>query len=219
MNVIEFINSTSKGLTVKEVVLNMVVTLLIAMFIYFVYKMTYDGVMYSKSYNVTLVLVSVVTAMVMMVIGSNLALSLGMVGALSIIRFRAAVKDPKDIGFLFWGIAVGLASGTGSYMIAAVGSILIAIILFVLSFSKIDDLAYLLIVKGNELDETKIEEIVKNNSKKFRLKMRNISPMFNEIIYEVKLKQNQGEQLAKSISELDNSLSINIVSHDGEIAG
>lgn len=219
MNLIEFINSTSRGLTVKQVVLNMVITLVIAMFIYLVYEKTYDGVMYSKSFNVTIVLVSVVTAMVMMVIGSNLALSLGMVGALSIIRFRAAVKDPKDIGFLFWGIAVGLSAGTGSYMIAVVGSIVIAVIIGVLSYSKTDNSSYLFIVKGSNIEERSIEEILKHNCLKYKLKMRNISPMFNEIIFEIKLKQNKENDLIKAVNSLDNSLTINIVSHEGEIVG
>lgn len=219
MNILEFIDATSKGMTVSQVTLNMIVTLVVAMFIYLIYKVTYDGVMYSKSFNVTLVLVSVVTAMVMMVIESNLALSLGMVGALSIIRFRTSVKDPRDIGFLFWGIAVGLAAGTGSYMIAAIGSVVIAAILVILSYSKLDETSYLLIVKGDNVDEDNLEVILKKDVKKYKLKMRNTTPVSNEIIYEIKLEKGKSSALVRNVAQLGSELSINIVSHDGEIIG
>lgn len=218
MNLIDFLNSTSKGLTSGEVVFNMLMTLVIAMFIYWVYKKTYSGVMYSKSFNVTIVLVSTVTAMVMMVIGSNLALSLGMVGALSIIRFRAAVKDPKDIGFLFWGIAVGLSAGTGSYSIAITGSLVIAIVLFILNVKSID-YSYLLIIKGQNIDESLVTEIVETNFSKYKLRMKSDNDTFKEIIYEIRLNDVSEDDLISAIKDIKGVSIVNIVSHNGEITG
>ena len=113
---LKYLIENNVGISVTQILISMCITVLLSMFIYWVYKKTYSGVMYSKNFNITIMLISTVTSMVMMIIGSNLALSLGMVGALSIIRFRSAIKDPKDIGFLFWGIAVGLSTGTGIYI-------------------------------------------------------------------------------------------------------
>ena len=91
--------------TIENIIFNIVVTTLLGLFIYYVYKKTFSGVLYSQNFNVTIVMICVITAIVMMLIGNNLALSLGMVGSLSIIRFRTAIKEPRDIGFLFWAIA------------------------------------------------------------------------------------------------------------------
>ena len=218
-NLFDLLNITSIGLPDKEVILNMLVTILIAIFIYWVYKITYSGVMYSKSFNITIVLISSVTAMVMMVIGSNLALSLGMVGALSIIRFRSAIKDPKDVGFLFWGIAVGLSAGTGSYSIAVTSSLIIGIIIFILNINSIDDYSYLLIIKGSNIDEKVIKDIVNNHIKKLKLRMNNNNNGFKEIVYEVRFKNVNENDLIVELNNLEEVSTVNIISHNGEISG
>lgn len=218
-NLFDLLNITSIGLSDKEVIFNMLVTVLIAIFIYWVYKMTYSGVMYSKSFNITIVLVSTVTAMVMMVIGSNLALSLGMVGALSIIRFRSAIKDPKDVGYLFWGIAVGLSAGTGSYSIAITSSLIIGIIIFILNINSVDDFSYLLIIKGSNIDERAIKDIVDSHIKKFKLRMSNNNNGVKEIIYEVRLKNVNANDLIGELNSLEEVSIVNIISHNGEISG
>lgn len=117
---------------VIQIVLSLVICMLLSLFIYAMYKKTYSGVMYSKNFNLSIMLISIITCMIMMIISSNLAISLGMVGALSIIRFRSAIKDPKDIGYLFWAIGIGLATGTGVYMIGIIGSIFIALLLVIM---------------------------------------------------------------------------------------
>lgn len=222
MNTIDFLSflsSTSSSISVGQVVFNLLITLGIAMFIFWVYKRTYSGVMYSKSFNVTIILTSLVTAMVMMVIGSNLALSLGMVGALSIIRFRSAIKDPKDIGFLFWGITSGLASGTGSYTIAIAGSLVIAIILFIVDNYGEDEFSYLLIIRGMDIDESNLLEAIKKSTSKYKLKMKNHNELGQEIIYEVRIEGGNEEGLVKSIKSMGENLVVNIISHNGEITG
>jgi uncharacterized membrane protein YhiD involved in acid resistance len=219
LDLAEFLSSTSKGLSYERITFNMLMTLVLVIFIYWVYKKTYSGVMYSKNFNITIMLISTVTAMVMMVIGSNLALSLGMVGALSIIRFRAAIKDPKDIGFLFWGIAVGLSAGTGSYGIALIGSIIIAIILFVFNIPSNDEASYLLIIKGNDIKIDKVTEIIKKNVPKYKLRMKSTNPVSQEIIYEVNLRKVSEDELMKELKKIKQISTLNIVSHNGEVAG
>ena len=219
LDLFEYIRSTNAVLTITTVMMNMFVTVLIAMFIFWVYKRTYTGVLYSRSFNITLLLTSLVTAMVMMVIGTNLALSLGMVGALSIIRFRSAIKDPRDIGFLFWGIAAGLSAGTGSYVIAAVGSLIIAIILFLFERQQAAVYPYLLVVKGERIDEGALRDIVNRNVSRYSLRMKNLSKLGMEIIYEVRFQDGQEDHLLEEIQRLPDISIVNIVTYKGEIAG
>lgn len=219
VDLFDYIQKSNAVLTAGLVIINMFVTFLIASFIYWVYKKTYTGVMYSKNFNITLLLTSMVTAMVMMVIGTNLALSLGMVGALSIIRFRSAIKDPRDIGFLFWGIGAGLSAGTGSYLIALIGSIIIAIILFLFQRSASEIFPYLLVIKGSDIDEKNLGEIIRKSVQKSNLRMKNKDKLGSEIVYEIRFKHGQDDILLKDISELDKVSSVNIISYKGEVAG
>ena len=216
---LKYLIENNVGISVTQILISMCITVLLSMFIYWVYKKTYSGVMYSKNFNITIMLISTVTSMVMMIIGSNLALSLGMVGALSIIRFRSAIKDPKDIGFLFWGIAVGLSTGTGIYIIGIIGSIFIAFLLFIFDRGIYNDNCYLLIVKGNEINFDRIESIIKEHTNKFNLKMKNSTDIFTEATYEIKLKRNEDNEILRELKTIENIININIVSYNGEIAG
>ena len=216
---LKYLIENNVGISVTQILISMCITVLLSMFIYWVYKKTYSGVMYSKNFNITIMLISTVTSMVMMIIGSNLALSLGMVGALSIIRFRSAIKDPKDIGFLFWGIAVGLSTGTGIYIIGIIGSIFIAFLLFIFDRGIYNDNCYLLIVKGNDINFDKIESIIKEHTSKFNLKMKNSADISTEATYEIKLKRNEDNEILRELKTIENIININIVSYNGEIAG
>jgi uncharacterized membrane protein YhiD involved in acid resistance len=130
----EFLNppNTYQALTIERVTLSLCVTFGVTLFIFYVYRKTFSGVIYTRNFNVGLVLTGLVVSLVTLPISSNIALSLGMVGALSIVRFRTAIKDPADIVFTFWAIAVGIISGAGLYMIAIVGSPIIGFFLFVM---------------------------------------------------------------------------------------
>jgi hypothetical protein len=219
VNFLNYIQSANTMTSAGMVILNMSITMLVALFIYWVYKRTYTGVMYSKNFNITLLLTSMVTAMVMMVIGTNLALSLGMVGALSIVRFRSAIKDPRDIGFIFWGISAGLAAGTGSWLISVVGSLFIAIILLIFSKSSYEDYPFLLVIKGSEINEDKLRYLLMAYVQKYSLRMKNNTPSSSEIIYEVKFEEGKDIDLIKEIKNLEKISNVNIVSYKGEITG
>ena len=217
INIFDFITTKSVNVTFEHILINLLVTVVVALFIFWVYRKTYTGVIYSKEFNVTLVMVSMVTSMIMMVIGSNLALSLGMVGALSIVRFRSAIKDPKDIGFLFWAIASGLAAGTGSYLIVIVGSLVVAIVMFIINRDFGNIYPYIIIIKGQKIDEEKIRQIIEKNTIKSKLKMRSKSMEEEEIIYEISFKENEEKVLLDSFDDFSNILSVNILSYKGEI--
>lgn len=200
------------------ILLNLLMTLLAALIIGGVYKFTYSGVLYSRQFNLTVLLITMVTAMVIMIIGGNLTLSLGMVGALSIIRFRSAIKDPRDIGFLFWGIAVGLAMGTGAYLIGALGTLIIGLIMLAFNIKKLDDHAYVLVVKGSGLDPVTTNQAVKASVKKYRLKMQNLNGDMSELIFEVKIKKDVA-QVVKSLKEKTGADHVHLVTYNGEMNG
>ncbi len=215
-----YLLENNTNISIAEIAIGLIVSVILAFFIYFVYKKTYTGVMYSKNFNVTLLLITIITTMVMMIIGSNLALSLGMVGALSIIRFRTAVKDTKDSAYIFWAIAVGIACGSGIYSIAVLGSIVIAVILFFLSKGVMDDTTYLVIVHGNaDMDVDKVTGIVDSHCSKTNLKMKNITDSKIDITYEVSFKKGKDSELTAELRKVAGLASLNVVTYNGEIAG
>lgn len=212
----EFLNPPNayQALTVERVLLSLIVTFGVTLFIFFMYRKTFSGVLYTRNFNVGLVLTGLVVTLVVLPISSNIALSLGMVGALSIVRFRTAIKDPADIVFTFWAIAVGIISGAGLYMIAIVGSPVIGIFLFVLSranFRSSDP--YLLVV--NYANEA--EEAVQKAVPKHKLRSRTITPAGVELVVEVRMK-------AKDAPQVDELLKIKgvsnaaLVSYNADIA-
>jgi len=121
------------SITIERVILSLTISFAIGLFLFFMYRKTFTGVIYNRAFNISIVLTALIVTLVVIPISSNVALSLGTIGALSIIRFRTAVKDPKDIVFMFWAIAVGILSGAGLYIVAIIGTPMIGLFLFILS--------------------------------------------------------------------------------------
>ena len=140
--------TTSGALTLTDVIINFLAACIISVLIYISYKISHSGALYSQRFNVSLVMLTLVTTLVMNVIGNNIALSLGMVGALSIVRFRTAIKDSRDTVYIFWTIIVGICCGVGDYMVALIGSAVTFIVLFILGCIKNDN-RMLIIVRGS----------------------------------------------------------------------
>lgn len=209
----------SNVFSLETIVFNISVSLLLALFIFFVYKKTFRGVLYSHNFNVTIIMICLVTSMVMMLIGSNLAISLGMVGALSIVRFRAAIKEPRDIAFLFWAITIGLAAGSGTFIIAIIGSITVALVLFVFGTTSTIDNTYLLVIKGSELKVDGILDLLKQNKIPNKLRMKNTNQYQVEITFEIKLRKMKVDSLTDSLRECGNISEVHIVSYNGEVSG
>jgi len=205
--------------TVENVVFNLITTTVLALYLYFIYRRSFSGVIYSQSFNITLVMVCIITAIVMMTIGSNMALSLGLVGSLSIIRFRTAIKEPRDIAFLFWAIAIGLAAGTGEYLIAIAGSIIISLLLLLFNRVIYNNYSYLLVLKGSEIELDSVSNILKEYKIPNKFRLKTTRNTFEEATYEITLKSISTDKLIKSFYSIEGVEEVHIVSYNGEISG
>ena len=212
----EFMNPTNvyQDLTVERVLLSLVITFVITLFIFFMYRKTFSGVLYTRNFNVGLVLTGLVVNLVVLPISSNIALSLGMVGALSIVRFRTAIKDPADIVFTFWAISVGIINGAGLYMIAIVGAPVIAVFLFVLSRANFrSNDPYLLVVNYS----SEAEEAVQKAVPKHKLRSRTVNPSGVELILEVRMKAKDAPQVDE-LMKIKGVSNAALVSYNADVA-
>lgn len=218
--IFKYLLETNASVSIDQIVIAMMVALILALFLYFVYRKTYTGVVYSKSFNQTLVLMAIIITMVMMIIGGNLALSLGMVGSLSVIRFRTAIKEPRDMAFLFWAIAIGLSCGAEMYGVAVVGSFVIAVILFLFRLDLYEKSSYLVVMRGQHFDLPEVENILKKYTKLgYKLRMQNVSGAGCEITYEVRVKGEHTNRLVEELCAVTGVDTVNIVTYTGEVLG
>lgn len=205
---------------IQTVLLVLLVAFLVSLIIYLTYKNTYTGVLYNPRFNVSLIMITMITTMVMVVIGSNISVSLGMVGALSIIRFRTAVKDPRDTAFIFWCVVSGLACGTQNYTIVIVGSVFICLILFLFKKFTTKNNKYVLIIKGKSFDLKEVEKTLDKKLKDYICKGKYISVNGMETIYDVKIKDSKiSDDIIVSLSNVSGVNTINIVSSNTDTMG
>jgi uncharacterized membrane protein YhiD involved in acid resistance len=182
---------TADRITTLNIIMNVSMSFLVGMFIFYIYKKTYQGVLYQMSFNVSLVMATTVTSLIIMTISGNLILSLGMVGALSIVRFRTPVKDSMDLIFLFWAISVGIDNGVGYFNISIVGSTMIAIFLLFLSSRTSTNDTFLLILQAiPEADEQAIYDMLDEYTNKISLKSKSVSENNKELTIEIRLQEN-----------------------------
>ncbi len=216
----KYLTESNGTITAFDAIEMMTMALILSMVIFWTYKITFSGVMYNRKFNVSLVMLTLVTTMVMIVIGSDIALSLGMVGALSIVRFRTAIKDPRDTGYIFWCIAIGLSVGSGNYMVASVGSIFLFIVLSIFSFSRFGkEDRYILIIRGLREREEDIMRCVFNSFKGSQLRAKNSAGNNIEIIYQIKIKNNEDKNIVSDLYKINGVNTVNIVSQNGETIG
>ena len=175
----------SGSLDPQAILLRLVMSVVIGAFIFLSYRLSHEGSIYSRKFNVSLVAMTVITTTVMVVIGNNIALSLGMVGALSIVRFRTAIKDSRDTIYIFWTIVVGICCGAGDFWVAGVGSAFTFLVLLLFGRVKNDD-RLLLIIRSARVNEEKIEALVfLYYSRKANLRVKNTTETTVEFIYEL----------------------------------
>lgn len=224
IELIENIFKTTGTLSTEQIIMNIVMALVLGMVVFVSYVYTHSGTIYSTKFNISLVMLSIVTAIVMTVIQNNIALSLGTIGALSIVRFRTAIKDPRDTIYIFWAISMGLCCGISTFTIAIVGAIVIFI--FLLFFGRIKNSNRLLIViRGNRKLESEIESIIfKYFNGKTNLRVKNTSPETCEFIYEISQKAYNNASLDKApitdiLYKLKDINYVNIVCQNDEING
>lgn len=202
--------------SVVDTMIALALAFAIGIFIYFVYKKTFNGVMYSSSFGVSLIAMTLITTFVILAVTSNVVLSLGMVGALSIVRFRAAIKEPLDITFLFWSIAVGIVIGAGMLPLAVIGSILIGVILILFVNKKTSDNPYILVMKcENDGAEKRALDQVKNTVKKHVVKSKTVSANGIELTLEVRLKDMTSE-FVNELTKITGVESAVLVSYNGD---
>ncbi|WP_426450285.1 DUF4956 domain-containing protein [Paenibacillus sp. S-38] len=196
--------------------LSLAVAFFIGFFIYILYKRVFSGVLYSKSFNVSLIGMTMVTAMVIIAVNSNLVLSLGMVGALSIVRFRTPIKDPTDLIFLFWAAAAGIVAGAGFYSLAIFGSAVIGLILFFFIKRTSFETPYLLVVNcdGDE-SEMAVHKLMSQTVKRFNVKQKNVTPGNIETTLEIRLRDKEG-RFVNQISELPGVRNAVLISYSGD---
>lgn len=201
----------------SEVTVILLSTCVIALYIFLVYRVITRKTFYSKNFNISLAALAVITAIVILTVQSNIVLSLGMVGALSIVRFRTAIKDPMDLVFLFWAISVGIACGAGMLEIAIIGSFILTALIFVLDRLPMAKAAMILVISAQAgKDRTaQITELVKKYSKYYKVKSRNITGEQLDMVIE--LWASKEEELTEELSALSGIHSVSLMSHDGEV--
>ncbi|MCL2842509.1 MAG: DUF4956 domain-containing protein [Oscillospiraceae bacterium] len=214
----------SGNLTIGEIVIRIAAATLLSVVIYISYWYTHAGTTYSKKFNVSLVTLTILTCTVMTVIGNNIALSLGMAGALSIVRFRTAVKDSRDTTYIFWAVIVGLCSGVGDFWTAIIGSGVVSVVLLLMGRVRNEN-RILLIIKAQKSLESDIEGIVfQHFNMKPQLRVKNTTPNSVEFIFEMgRSTYNRAHKGEKNITQLlyekDGVEYVNVVTQNDEISG
>ena len=204
-------------------ILDMLIAIVLAfgmgMFIFLVYKKTYTGVMYSSSFGTTLVALTMITTVVILAVTSNVVLSLGMVGALSIVRFRTAIKEPLDIAFLFWSIAVGIVLAAGMIPLAVVGSVVIGIILLIFVNRKSHSNPYIVVLRCNNHDsETKAKAFLNGKTERCIIKSKTAQKGMVEVNMEIRLKDDNTD-FVNELAAMDGVQSAVLVSYNGDYMG
>lgn len=213
-----FLESVS-SFSVTDTIIGLLFSLVVGLFIFVIYKKTLTGVMYSTGFALTLVGMSMVTTLVIMAVTSNVVLSLGMVGALSIVRFRTAIKEPMEIVFLFWSLAVGIVIGAGMIPLAVIGSVIIGGVLLVLANRKTHDKPYMLVIRcADPASEAAAMAIAGKLHDKPRVKAKTVTKDGVEITAEVRLRDASTDFVGE-ISALDGVESAALVSYNGEYMG
>lgn len=211
---LELLKSNQGALTIQDIILNFFIAGILGVVIYLSYRISHAGGMYSAKFNVSLVMLTLITTLVMNVIGNNIALSLGMVGALSIVRFRTAIKDSRDTAYIFWAVAAGICCGVQEYVIVSIGSGVIFLFLILFGAVKSNE-RYLLILRGDSSSENLVEqEMEQLFLGKVRYRVKNISNGSLEYIYELSEKQlqNADKKVSSTSAYLSNITGIKTVS-------
>lgn len=208
---------TGADMSSAQIIFALVMTCVLAVYVFYVYKLLTRKTFYSKSFATSLVALAIITSAVIITIQSSIVVSLGMVGALSIVRFRTAIKEPMDLVFLFWSISIGIICGAGLAKIAIIASIILTIILFVLDMAPVAKAPMILVVNA-QLSDGKSDEIlslVKKYSKYSKVKSRNITGGQLDMVVEVKVSED--EKLVEEASKIEGVNAVSLLSHDGEV--
>jgi hypothetical protein len=202
--------------SMPDILAAMLLSFAIGLFIFLVYAKTFKGVMYSSSFGISLIAMNMITTLVILTVSTNLIVSLGMVGALSIVRFRTVVKEPLDLVYLFWSITSGIIIGAGLIPMAIIGSVIIGLMLFVFANRKTNDTPYVAVIScADEQAETQSLDILSSCTKKHVIKAKSVSKQGVELTVEVRLKESSS-QFVNALLEIDGVHNAVLVSYNGE---
>ena len=203
-------------ITTGKIAATLIVTALLALYIFAIYRLVTRKVFYSKNFNISLAVMSLITSAIILAMQSNLVISLGMVGALSIVRFRTAIKDPMDLAFLFWSISIGIICGAGLYEIALVTSVGVTVFILVLDMLPVGKAPMMLVVNSSEMNgEKAVLDVVGKYARYYKVKSRNLSKGRLDLVIELKVKEESA--LVSEVAALDGMLSASMISPDGEV--
>ncbi len=212
-NIKDLFNSSLSPL---QIVFTLAVALVLGAFVFFIYKKTFGGVLYSRSFNLSLILLTMVTSLVLLLINNNLTMSLGMVGALSIVRFRTAVKDPMDTVFIFWAVGEGMALGAQFFDVALIGALVIGLVMVLLTSFKVrSSMPYLLILHYHEGANGPVKALLKQLPR-CRLKSKTVQRDGVELTMEVRLREEETSVVDKFL-RIDGVYDATLISHQGEL--
>ncbi|RCW45598.1 DUF4956 domain-containing protein [Paenibacillus prosopidis] len=204
-----------RSISYIDVLIGLMASFSIGLFIFYIYKKTFRGVVYSYNYNVTFVLMTMITALIIMTISTNIVLSLGMVGALSIVRFRTAVKDPLDIVYMFWAISAGIASGAKLYPIALIGSLMVGLVLLWLSRRKVREQPYLLIIRHSEVAISDVRSQLRKLN--YTLKSKTVRKDYIEMTIEIRLRDDN-TAFVNVLSAIEGVNDVSLINYTGDYA-
>ena len=200
----------------KMIAVTMLITAVFAVYLFFVYRIFVRKTFYNKNFNISISLIAMITAAIIMTIQSSIVVSLGMVGALSIVRFRTAIKDPMDLVFLFWSIAVGIICGAGLSGIAIVLSAVVTLMLIVLDTIPLAKAPQILVINANRRNiEGEVLKILESYKTIYKVKSRTIEPDRIDLLIEV--RGDKGQEIVAKVAELEGLRRCSLVSHDGEV--
>ena len=208
-----FLNNFTEAISLSTVITTGQMSLIFAAVVYIIYLLTCDKTIYSKKFNVAMSLMTIITSALVMAMQANIVISLGMVGALSIVRFRTAIKEPKDLLFLFWSISNGIIIGAGLYSIVCVLAVVLSIALVVFELIPAGRKSMLLVVNLESIDdEPKVLKELKYHKVRFKVKSRNVLKDRADIMYEISTRKDR--QLISDLSKLNDIISLNLIKQD-----
>lgn len=202
------------GITLPVIMLSLAITVVLALYLFLIYRLLVRKSFYNMNFNLALIGMTVATAAIVLAIQSNLILSLGMVGALSIVRYRSAVKDPMDLFFLFWGVATGIMCGAGQYLLSVIVAFILSVLLFVFSHIPVLRAPYVLVINGRERDLSPVKDCLKEYCKYFHVKSCYLSGGSLRMIAEI--RTNRQDDLLLRLGEME-GVAVSVLTYEGDI--
>lgn len=201
------------AISTVEILQGLIFSFAIGVFIFILYKITFKGVMYNNRFNISIVIMCLITTIIIQTISSNFILSLGMVGALSIVRFRTAVKDPMDIIFMFWAISVGISTGAKFYSIAVIGSLFIGIVIYLMSLMSNRKKSYILVINYLSKAERDVKKVL--HKYRLRLKSKALSDKKTELTMEISITDDN-DAILKELEEIDDVITASLLNYTSD---